>query len=158
MQLTKNFNLREFTKSNTAARKGIDNNPTAEHIHNLVDLCENVLQPLRDAIGCSIRITSGYRSAELNAAIGGASKNGKPTSDHCFGRAADIELVIDGSEDNARLYNAIKNLDLPVYQVIWEFGDFFQPHWVHVAYRKDNVKKQYLRAYKEDGKTKYSTM
>ena len=96
MQLTKNFSLHEFTKSNTAARRGIDNNPTAEHIHNLVELCEHVLQPLRDAIGKSIRISSGYRSAELNEAIGGASRNGKPTSDNCFGRAADIELVVDG--------------------------------------------------------------
>ena len=86
MQLTKNFNLREFTKSNTAARKGIDNNPTAEHIHNLNDLCENILQPLRDSIDCSIRITSGYRSEALKTAIGGSK-----TSDHCFGRAADSE-------------------------------------------------------------------
>jgi hypothetical protein len=158
MQLTKNFSLHEFTKSNTAARLGIDNNPIALHIHNLVDLCEHVLQPLRDAIGQSIRITSGYRSAELNAAIGGASKNGKPTSDHCFGRAADIELVIDGKEDNARLYNAIKSLDLDFYQLIWEFGDDDQPNWIHVAYRKDNVKKQCLKAYKDNGKTKYVTI
>ncbi len=151
MQLTKNFSLHEFTKSNTAARRGIDNNPTAEHIHNLVELCEHVLQPLRDAIGKSIRISSGYRSEALNEAIGGSK-----TSDHCFGRAADIELIINGKEDNAKLFKAIQALDLPVYQCIYEFGDEEQPDWIHVAFRKDNKKKQYLRAYKDNGKTKYS--
>lgn len=155
MQLSKNFNLREFTKSNTATRLGISNNPTAEHIHNLSDLVENILQPLRDALGVPLRITSGYRSAELNTAIGGASKDGKPTSDHCYGRAADLELWINGKEDNAALYHKIKALDLPFYQLIWEFGDEDQPNWIHVAYRKDNVKKQCLQAYKEEGKTKY---
>lgn len=151
MQLTKNFSLHEFTKSNTAARRGIDNNPTAEHIHNLVELCEHVLQPLRDAIGKSIRISSGYRSEALNEAIGGSK-----TSDHSFGRAADIELVIDGKEDNAKLYNAIKTLDLDFYQMIWEFGDEEQPNWIHIAYRKDNAKKECLRAYKDNGRTKYA--
>jgi hypothetical protein len=151
MQLTKNFSLHEFTKSNTAARRGIDNNPTAEHIHNLVELCEHVLQPLRDAIGKSIRISSGYRSEALNEAIGGSK-----TSDHSFGRAADIELVIDGKEDNAKLYNAIKTLDLDFYQMIGEFGDEEQPNWIHIAYRKDNAKKECLRAYKDNGRTKYA--
>ena len=151
MQLTKNFSLHEFTKSNTAARRGIDNNPTAEHIHNLVELCEHVLQPLRDAIGKSIRISSGYRSEALNEAIGGSK-----TSDHSFGRAADIELVINGKEDNAKLYNAIKTLDLEFYQMIWEFGDEEQPNWIHIAYRKDNAKKECLRAYKDNGRTKYA--
>lgn len=150
MQLSKNFNLREFTKSNTAARLGIDNNPTAEHIHNLATLCENILQPLRDALGKPIRITSGYRSEALNNAIGGSK-----TSDHSHGRAADLELWIDGEEDNAKLFHLIKNLELPFYQLIWEFGDEDQPNWVHVAYREDNVKKQCLKAVKEDGKTKY---
>lgn len=153
MKLSKNFSLSEFTKSNTASRRGIDNNPTAEHIHNLVDLCENVLQPLRDAVGVPIRITSGYRSEALNEAIGGSK-----TSDHSFGRAADCELWIDGYEDNAKLFNLVKSLDLDFYQMIWEFGDDEQPNWVHIAYRKDNIKKQCLKAYKEGGKTKYAVI
>ena len=90
MKLTKNFSLEELTRSDTAERKGIDNSPTAEHIHNLAALCENVLQPLRDKLKHSIRVTSGYRSEKLNKAIGGASRNGKPTSEHCYGKAADI--------------------------------------------------------------------
>ena len=150
MQLTKNFSLHEFTKSNTAARRGIDNNPTAEHIHNLVELCEHVLQPLRDAIGKSIRISSGYRSEALNEAIGGSK-----TSDHSFGRAADIELVVNGKEDNMQLFKTIKNLDLPYKQLIYEFGDEDQPDWVHVAFEKGSERHEVLQAYKDNGKTKY---
>ena len=150
MQLTKNFNLREFTKSNTAARLGIDNNPTAEHIHNLAALCENILQPLREALGQPIRITSGYRSEALNEAIGGSK-----TSDHSFGRAADLEFYVDGKEDNARLFNVIKTLDLPFKQLIYEFGDEEQPDWVHVAFEKGSERHETLQAYKDKGKTKY---
>ena len=150
MQLTKNFNLREFTKSNTAARLGIKNDPTAEHIHNLAALCENVLQPLREALGQPIRITSGYRSEALNEAIGGSK-----TSDHSFGRAADLELYVEGKEDNASLFNVIKTLDLPFKQLIYEFGDEEQPDWVHVAFEKGSERHETLQAYKDKGKTKY---
>ena len=87
MKLTKNFSLEELTRSDTAERKGIDNSPTAEHIHNLAALCENVLQPLRDKVKHSIRVTSGYRSEKLNNAIGGSK-----TSEHSFGKAADMGI------------------------------------------------------------------
>ena len=150
MKLSKNFSLSEFTKSNTATRLGLDNNPTAEHIHNLVWLCENILQPLRDELGVPIRITSGYRGYDLNQAIGGSS-----SSDHCKGAAADIELWVNGSEDNAKLYHLIKNMDLPFKQLIWEFGDEDQPNWIHVAGVKGFPKQECLQAYKQDGKTKY---
>ena len=150
MKLSKNFSLIEFTESNTAIRNGIDNNPTAEHIHNLVDLCENVLQPLRDRIGSSIRVTSGYRSEALNSAIGGSK-----TSDHSHGRAADIKLVINGVNISEELYYGIKAMGVPFKQLIWEFGDDDTPQWVHIEFDKDNNKMQCLKAYKEDGKTKY---
>ncbi len=151
MKLSNNFNLREFTESNTAIRRGIDNNPTADHIHNLVALVENVLQPLRDSIGHSIRITSGYRSEALNTAIGGSK-----TSDHSHGRAADIKLIVKGVNQSQLLYNAIKAMKIPFKQMIWEFGDDDTPQWVHIAFDKDNNKGQCLKAYKENGKTKYS--
>ncbi len=150
MKLTKNFSLVEFTESNTAIRNGIDNNPTAQHIHNLVDLCENVLQPLRDRIGSSIRVTSGYRSEALNTAIGGSK-----TSDHSHGRAADIKLVINGVNISEELYHGIKAMEIPFKQLIWEFGDDDTPQWIHIAFDKDNNKMQCLKAYKEDNKTKY---
>ena len=153
MQLSKNFSLAEFTESNTATRNGIDNNPSAEHIHNLVELCENVLQPLRDRIGSSIRVTSGYRSEALNNAIGGSK-----TSDHSHGRAADIKLVINGVNISEELYHGIKAMGVPFKQLIWEFGDDDTPQWVHIAFDKDNNKMQCLKAYKENGKTKYMTI
>jgi len=150
MKLSKNFSLREFTKSNTATRLGIDNSPTEEHIENLKKLCDNVLQPLRDALGLPLRITSGYRSEALNNAIGGSK-----TSDHSKGKAADLELYINGEEDNLALFKAIQELNLPYYQLISEFGTEEKPDWVHVAYREENPKQQNLRATKIDGKTKY---
>ena len=153
MQLSKNFSLAEFTESNTATRNGIDNNPSAEHIHNLVELCENVLQPLRDRIGSSIRVTSGYRSEALNNAIGGSK-----TSDHSHGRAADIKLVINGVNISEELYHGIKAMGVPFKQLIWEFGDDDTPQWVHIAFDKDNNKMQCLKAYSDDGSTKYMTI
>ena len=153
MQLSKNFSLAEFTESNTAIRNGIDNNPSAEHIHNLVELCENVLQPLRDRIGSSIRVTSGYRSEALNNAIGGSK-----TSDHSHGRAADIKLVINGVNMSEELYHGIKAMGVPFKQLIWEFGDDDTPQWVHIAFDKDNNKMQCLKAYSDDGSTKYMTI
>jgi hypothetical protein len=153
MKLTKNFSLEELTRSDTAERKGIDNSPTAEHIHNLAALCENVLQPLRDKLKHSIRVTSGYRSEKLNNAIGGSK-----TSEHSFGKAADIKLIIDGENKSELLYLSILEMGIPFRQMIWEFGDEETPSWVHISFNKDDNKKQTLRAYKEKGKTKYSTI
>jgi zinc D-Ala-D-Ala carboxypeptidase len=151
MKITKNFSLEELIESNTALRRGIDNNPDADHIHNLVNLCEHILQPLRDKIGKPIRITSGYRSEALNEAIGGSK-----TSDHSHGRAADIKLIIDGQNRSELLYLGILEMNVPFKQMIWEFGDKETPQWVHIAFDKDNNKKECLRAYKDNGKTKYS--
>jgi len=153
MKLTKNFSLEELTRSDTAERKGIDNSPTAEHIHNLAALCENVLQPLRDKVKHSIRVTSGYRSEKLNNAIGGSK-----TSEHSFGKAADIKLIIDGENKSELLYLSILEMGIPFRQMIWEFGDEETPSWVHISFNKEDNKKQTLRAYKEKGKTKYSTI
>jgi len=153
MKLTKNFSLEELTRSDTAERKGIDNSPTAEHIHNLAALCENVLQPLRDKLKHSIRVTSGYRSEKLNNAIGGSK-----TSEHSFGKAADIKLIIDGENKSELLYLSILEMGIPFRQMIWEFGDEETPSWVHISFNKEDNKKQTLRAYKENNKTKYSTI
>jgi len=153
MKLTKNFSLEELTRSNTAERKGINNSPTAEHIHNLAMLCESILQPLRDKIGRSIRVNSGYRSEKLNNAIGGSK-----TSEHSLGKAADIKLVIDGENKSEILYLSIIEMGIPFRQLIWEFGDEETPSWVHVSFDVNDNKKQKLRAYKEGKKTKYSTV
>lgn len=151
MKLSKYVSLAEVTRSDTAKRKGIDNSPTAEHLENLKVICEEVFDKVREHFGVPIYISSGYRSAALNKAIGGSA-----TSDHNNGRALDLDQ--DGHGNGVRnidvLNYIINNLEFD--QVIAEFrradGDF---DWVHVGYRKGANRKQVLEAYKEGGKTKY---
>lgn len=146
MQLTKNFSLIELTSSETAVRKGIDNTPTQVVLQNLKELCDCVLQPLRDEYGKSINITSGYRSPKLNKAIGGSA-----TSDHCYGCAADFTVL---KEDYAAVFKILRGYNFD--QLIWEFGDDTAPQWIHVSFRLGNNRKQVLRAYKNAiGQTKY---
>ena len=158
MQLSKNLALAEVTRSETAKRKGISNMPTPEHLENFKKLAENVFQPIREHFGVPIHISSGYRSAALNKAIGGAGKtvNGVyiPASQHCTGEAIDIDM--DGTTvTNASIFNYIKD-NLEFDQLIWEFGTDTNPDWVHVSYESTGKqRKQILRAIKKGGKTAY---
>lgn len=148
MQLTENFSLNEMIKSETALRHGLDNTPPDEVINNLRLLCEQVLQPLRTAYGRGIKVNSGYRSPDVNAAVGGSR-----TSDHCKGQAADIEIP------------GVANADLAKYiaeyfqftQLILEFYTPGIPDsgWVHVSYDPNNLKRQVMTAMRENGKTVY---
>jgi zinc D-Ala-D-Ala carboxypeptidase len=149
MQLSKNLALSEVTRSETAKRRGISNMPTPEHIENFKKLAENVFQPIRDHFGVPIRISSGYRSAALNKAIGGAS-----SSQHCQGEAIDIDM--DGTTvTNAQIFNYIKD-NLNFDQLIWEFGTDTNPDWVHVSYDSaGKQRKQILKAIKKGGATSY---
>lgn len=146
MKLSNNFSLAEMTRSSTATKKGIDNTPNGAQIENLLILCDNVLQPLRDALG-PIVISSGFRSVKLNTAIGGSS-----SSQHCAlkGAASDIDLGLL----NAKVFNYIKS-NLIWDQLIWEFGSDDCPSWVHVSFNEGHNRKQILKAIKKDGKTKY---
>ena len=108
MNLSKHFTLDELIKSATAQRKGIDNFPTAEHLENLRDLVEQILEPLRVHYGRPIIITSGYRCEKLNKAVGGSK-----TSQHCLGMAADIRSVSDKRCDNKELFDMILEMGLP---------------------------------------------
>ena len=148
MKLTANFSLLELTKSQTAERKGIDNTPSAEHQENLKLLCESVLQPVRDHFGKVVTISSGYRSPELCTAIGS-----KITSQHAKGQAADFEIF---GVSNKTLADYIDS-ELHYDQLILEYWKESDPNsgWVHCSYSESNNRRQYLRAYKEDGKTKY---
>lgn len=150
MKLTAHFDLSEFTRSESAKREGLDNTPTAEHLENIKILCEKVLEPIRLRFG-SINISSGYRGKMLNHFIGGAVN-----SDHCLGRAADIDMDDVGTGvTNTEVFNYIKdNLDYD--QLIWEFGNKEKPDWVHVGYRLNENRKQTLRATKVNGKSHYS--
>jgi len=148
MNLSTNFSLKELTKSDTATRLGLDNTPDEATIENLKLLCQEVLQPIRDHFGKSVTVNSGYRSPESNAAVGGSK-----TSDHCLGRAADIE--IEGISNPDLAHWIMDNLDYT--QLILEFYTQGQPNsgWVHVSYDPNNIKMQELTAVKVAGKTQY---
>ena len=147
MNLSRNFTLSELIKSDTAIRKGINNNPNSGQIEKLKDLCENILQPVRDHFG-RVKVTSGFRSPDLCIAIG-SSVN----SQHAKAEAADFEVV---GTDNAELADWIyKNLNFD--QLILEFYTPGEPNsgWIHCSYTPDQPRKQFLWAYKSEGKTKY---
>jgi hypothetical protein len=145
MKLSAHFALGEFTRSESAKREGLDNTPTAEHLENLKTLCEKVLEPIRLKYG-SINISSGYRGKMLNHFIGGSV-----SSDHCLGRAADIDMDDIGTGvTNKEIFCYIKD-NLEFDQLINEFNY----SWVHVGYRQGANRKQVLDAVKEGGKTVY---
>ena len=148
MNLTANFSLHELTKSETALRMGLDNTPGPVETEYLKILAERVLQPVRDHYGKGVKVNSGYRSPESNAAVGGSR-----TSDHCKGQAADIEIP---GVPNAELAQWIMD-NLEYTQLILEFYTPGIPDsgWVHVSYDPDNLKKQELTAMKVAGKTQY---
>lgn len=149
MKLSEHLELAEVIRSESAKRRGISNMPTEEHIKNLRLIAEQVFEPVRANFRQPIRISSGYRSQQLNAAIGGAIR-----SQHSTGEALDIDM--DGTAvSNAEIFKFIKE-KLSFDQLIWEFGTKQNPDWVHVSYSSDGKqRKQVLRAIKEQGKTKY---
>jgi hypothetical protein len=149
MKLSEHFALAEFTRSESAKRHGVSNEPTPEHLENLKVLCEKVLEPIRVKFG-PINISSGYRSKALNHYIGGSLK-----SQHCEAKAADIDQDGMGGATNTEIFNFIKDT-LDFDQLIWEFGDNNKPDWVHVSYNKGANRKQVLRALKVNGKTAYA--
>ena len=148
MELTRNFSLSELTKSDTAIRKGINNNPNAEQVEKLKALCENILQPIRDHFG-RVKVTSGFRSEALCLAIG-SSRN----SQHAKAEAADFECI---GVDNAELADWIHK-NLPYDQLILEYYTPGEPNsgWIHCSYIPHGSRAQFLHCYRdENGKTKY---
>lgn len=131
----KYFSMGEMMRSDTAARKGINNKCTKEDAERLKKLIENVLDPLREAYGKPIKVNSGYRCPELNKAVGGSK-----TSDHMKGCAADIVGTPNTKAENKRLFELVKSLDLPFDQLI----DEKNLSWIHVSHRDGNNRKQVL--------------
>ena len=148
MNLSRNFTLQELIKSDTAIRKGIDNNPNADQIEKLKALCENILQPVRDHYG-RVKVTSGFRSMQLCLAIGSSAN-----SQHAQAEAADFECI---GVDNAELADWIHD-NLPYDQLIVEYYKPGEPNsgWIHCSYTDNNPRKQFLWCYRDiEGKTKY---
>ena len=138
MNLSRNFTLSELIKSDTAIRRGINNNPNAEQIEKLKLLCENILQPVRDHFG-RVKITSGFRGVELCLAIG-SSQN----SQHARAEAADFECP---GVDNAELADWIHK-NLPYDQLILEFYTPGEPNsgWIHCSWIEGSPRASYLHA------------
>lgn len=150
MKISKYVSLSEVTKSDTATKRGIDNSPTPEHLENLKVICTEVFDKVREHFGVPLFISSGYRSAALNKAIGGSA-----TSDHNLGRALDLDQDFRGNGvTNKQVFDYIKD-NLEFDQLIWEFGTKDNPDWVHVGFRKGANRKQILRAVKSGSKTSY---
>ena len=151
MKLSENFSLAELVKSQTATRKGINNEPGTAEVENLIHLAKNILQPVREHFGKPVIISSGYRSPELCEAIGSSAK-----SQHAKGEAADFEIQ---GVDNKELATWIsKNCEFD--QLILEFYDGVDPNsgWVHCSAVKEASRKQLLKASKVQGKTKYENI
>jgi len=149
-RISKHVSYKEGVYSNTAERLGLKNDPSDDHLFNMIKIAENIFEPLRMHVGAPIKINSFYRGPELNKAIGGSAK-----SQHCHGQAIDIDDTF-GHASNKEMFNWIK-ANLNFDQMIWEFGTDENPNWVHVSYvnEKDN-RNRCLKAYKDDNnKTKY---
>jgi zinc D-Ala-D-Ala carboxypeptidase len=128
-KLSEHFTLGELMKSETAERNGMDNTPPDQLIPKLRRLCKEILEPIRANYGKPFRPNSGYRSVELNEAIGGAS-----SSQHCLAEAVDIEI---SGLSNYELALWITN-NLEFDQVILECYRLGEPSsgWVHVSLKE----------------------
>lgn len=125
------FTLNELIKSDAAKRSKINNTPNKQEENNLIALVENILDPLREAYGKPIIVTSGFRCERLNKLV-----NGSKTSQHRTGQAADIRTVEDTVEENKKLFDLAQELNLPFDQLIDEYNF----DWVHMSYSPRNRK------------------
>jgi len=150
MRLSDNLSLKEVTKSATAIKHGISNEPSIEHLENLKAIAENIFQPIRNHFGVPIAVTSGYRSEELNKRIGGSL-----TSQHSKGEALDLDADVYGQVTNKEIFEYILD-HIDFDQLIWEFGTDQDPDWVHVSYkRKERNRGEVLKAIRTNGKVRY---
>lgn len=133
MNQPKYFTLKEMINSNTAKSKGIDNTPTWGVVLNLLELVQNVLDPIREAYKKPITVNSGYRCIQLNRAVGS-----KDNSQHILGLAADI--TVGSREANKQLFEFIQSNIKEWDQLINENN--YQ--WIHISYNKNNNRKQVL--------------
>ena len=144
MQLSDHFTLSELTKSSTAERRGIDNEPGPSEIENLILVCDQILEPVREHYGIPFAPNSGFRGLELNRAIG--SSDG---SQHVKGEAVDFEVPGIANKDVALW--VMENCEFD--QLILEFYKEGIPDsgWVHCSYTIDKENRKSARVF--DGKT-----
>jgi zinc D-Ala-D-Ala carboxypeptidase len=136
--MSKHFSEYEMMRSNTASQLNLDNKPNVVQKKNMQNLVDNVLEPARMYIGKPIHVNSGYRSKEVNKAVGGSK-----TSDHMKGMAADITCT--KKKDNKKLFKFLQTLDFK--QLIWYYMDEVYPTFIHISFDYENNKKQELFCY-----------
>ena len=146
---SKHVSWKEGVYSRTADRRGLDNIPGNDEILEMINIAEDIFEPLREWVGGPIKINSFFRGEPVNTAIGGSKR-----SQHMKGQAMDIDDTF-GHKTNAEMYHYIKdNLDFD--QLIWEFGDDENPNWIHVSYVTNRPNRKKLTvAKKGNGKTRY---
>jgi len=147
--ISEHITYNESIKSSTAIRKGIENIPKEYELQNMGLVAEKVFEPLREWVKGPIKITSFFRSEELNKTIGGSSK-----SQHCEGRAIDVDDIYN-YKSNAEMFHFIKN-NLNFDQLIWEYGNSHNPDWVHLSFISETQNRQrVLQAFRVNNKTEY---
>ncbi len=153
-RISAHISYREATRSQTARKKGINNTPNPTQVQNMKDLANAVFEQLRDYFGTPIYISSFFRSPELNTIIGGSA-----SSQHCANNGAAIDLDADvfGDLTNREIFEFIRG-NLHYDQLIWEYGDDFQPDWVHVSFNKNKNRMENLRAVRTSRGTIYQTI
>jgi hypothetical protein len=152
MKISAHISKNEGIRSITALRLGIDNTPGDSELQNMKLIAEKIFEPLRTYVGGPIKINSFFRNAKLNKAIGGSKK-----SQHCQGRAIDLDDSF-GVMSNSTMFNWIQD-HCDYDQLIWEYGDQYNPAWVHVSYvDPGSNRNRCLQAYRENGKTKYKVI
>lgn len=131
MQLSPNFSLHEMLRSQTASRKGFDEqfNPPANVVDNLVVLCTKLLEPVRQLYGAPITISSGYRCQRVNKAVGG-----KPNSQHLTGEAADIDFGT--REQNLKLFGMIQDWQKRGFLEFDQLLNEYDGDWVHLSFKR----------------------
>jgi zinc D-Ala-D-Ala carboxypeptidase len=152
-RISQHLTLKEVIRSNTAARLGINNNPTPKHLENLKIIAEKIFEPIRLHFGKPITVSSGYRSDALNRVTPGSSA----TSQHRTGEALDLDQdsAITGVT-NRQVFDFIKD-NLEFDQLVWEYGTDDNPDWVHVSYRASGrQRRQSLRCTRVKGKPHYT--
>jgi Uncharacterized protein conserved in bacteria len=141
----------EGTKSQTAIRLGIENEPDAAQLASMKRVASKVFEPVRRDVakGNPLAVTSFFRSPDVNTAVGGSFN-----SQHCAGEAMDIDADVFGYCTNASVFEYIRD-NLEFDKLIWEYGTDVNPEWVHVSLKKTGNRRQVSRAYKRNNKTYY---
>lgn len=153
--ISKHITYAEATKSNTAIRLGISNDPTSEQIEAMEHVAKMIFEPVRRDVagGKPLLVSSFFRSEDVNSAV-----NGSLTSQHVKGEAIDIDADYFDNGTNREIFEYIRE-NLNFDQLIWEYGDDKNPAWIHVSLRKKGKnRKKVLRAERKSGRTEYKRM